>query len=228
MGRKAAPGQAKEFRLKRAEILVDTYLLPHLGTDPESRIAKAYYLAGMIERTIYVANKKIVEDDRDHYMNKRIKLAGELMQELFRYAFHFLIKDVTYQLERSVARGRRISAHTAIRPDAFTDRIRYALATGNWIAGQTGVSQMLDRTNFFSTNSHMRRLISPLSRSHPHFKARDLHGTQWGKVCIAETPEGPSCSLVKNFALMTEVSLPTSAADDGKIIRFLRESKVAE
>lgn len=228
IGRKAAPGQAKEFRLKRAEILVDTYLLPHLGTDSDSRIAKAYYLAGMIERAIYVANKKIAEDDRDHYMNKRIKLAGELMQELFRYAFHFLIKDVTYQLERSVARGRRISAHTAIRPDAFTDRIRYALATGNWIAGQTGVSQMLDRTNFFSTNSHLRRLISPLSRSHPHFKARDLHGTQWGKVCIAETPEGPSCSLVKNFALMTEVSLPTSAADDGKIIRFLREKEVKE
>lgn len=228
IGRKAAPGQAKDFRLKRAEILIDTYLLPHLGTEAESRMAKAHYLINMIERTVYVANKKIAEDDRDHYMNKRIKLAGELMQELFRYAFHFLIKDVTYQVERGVARGRRISAHTAIRPDAFSDRIRYALATGNWIAGQTGVSQMLDRINFFSTNSHLRRLISSLSRSHPHFKARDLHGTQWGKVCIAETPEGPSCSLVKNFALMSEVSLPTSASEDGAIIRMLRDKGVKE
>jgi DNA-directed RNA polymerase subunit B" len=191
-------------------------------------MSKAHYLVNMLERTIGVANNKIQKDDRDHYMNKRIKLPGELMQELFRYAFQFLIKDVTYQVERSVARGRRISARTAIRPDALSDRIKYALATGNWIAGQTGVSQMLDRTNFFATNSHLRRLISPLSRRHPHFKARDLHGTQWGKVCIAETPEGPSCSLVKNFALMSEVSLPTAASDDGAIIRFLRSKDVKE
>ncbi|MCX8200072.1 MAG: DNA-directed RNA polymerase subunit B'' [Candidatus Micrarchaeota archaeon] len=228
IGRKAAPGQAKEFRLKRAEILVDTYLLPHLGTEPDARMLKAYYLIGMLERTILVANGKASSDDRDHYMNKRVKLAGELMQDLFRYAFQFLIKDVTYQVERSVARGRRITAKTAIRPDALTDRIKYALATGNWIAGQTGVSQMLDRTNFFASNSHLRRLISPLSRRHPHFKARDLHGTHWGKVCIAETPEGPSCSLVKNYALMSEVSLPTAATDDSAVIRLIRAQGVKE
>ncbi|MEM0438210.1 MAG: DNA-directed RNA polymerase subunit B'' [Candidatus Micrarchaeia archaeon] len=228
IGKKAAPGQAKDFRLKRAEILIDTYLLPHLGTDADSRMAKARYLISMLERTILVANKKIPKDDRDHYMNKRVKLPGELMQELFRYAFQFLIKDVTYQVERSVARGRRITARTAIRPDALSDRIKYALATGNWIAGQTGVSQMLDRTNYFATCSHMRRLISPLSRRHPHFKARDLHGTQWGKMCIAETPEGPSCSLVKNFALMSEVSLPPAASDEGAVIRFLRQKEVKE
>ncbi|MGB9635074.1 MAG: DNA-directed RNA polymerase subunit B'' [Candidatus Micrarchaeia archaeon] len=228
IGRKAAPGQAKDFRLKRAEILVDTYLLPHLGTEPDSRKAKAYYLIKMLERAIYVANKKMQKDDRDHYCNKRVKLAGELMQELFRYAFQFLIKDITYQVERGVARGRRITAHTVIRPDALSDRIRYALATGNWMAGQTGVSQMLDRTNFFAMCSHMRRLISPLSRRHPHFLARDLHGTQWGRVCIAETPEGPSCSLVKNFALMNEVSLPSAATDDGSIIKALRMEGVKE
>ncbi len=228
LSRKAAPGQAKDFRRKRAENLIDTYLLPHLGVDSDFRLAKAHYLVSMIERAILVANKKMAQDDRDHYMNKRVKLAGELMQELFRYAFQFLIKDVTYQVERSVARGRRVTAKTAIRPDALSDRIRYALATGNWIAGQTGVSQMLDRTNFFATNSHLRRLISPLSKRHPHFKARDLHGTQWGKVCIAETPEGPSCSLVKNYALMSEVSMPSSAADDGAVIRSLREIGVKE
>lgn len=228
IGRKAAPGQAKDFRLKRAEILVDTYLLPHLGTEPEARILKTHYLISMLERSILVANGRAPADDRDHYMNKRVKLAGELMQDLFRYAFQFLIKDVTYQVERSVARGRRITAKTAIRPDALTDRIKYALATGNWIAGQSGVSQMLDRTNFFATCSHLRRLISPLSRRHPHFKARDLHGTHWGKVCIAETPEGPSCSLVKNYGLMAEVSMPTVATDDGTVIKFIRSQGVKD
>ncbi len=228
IARKAAPGQAKDFRRKRAENLIDTYLLPHLGVDTEFRLAKAHYLVSMIERVILVANKKMAQDDRDHYMNKRVKLAGELMQELFRYAFQFLIKDVTYQVERSVARGRRVTAKTAIRPDALSDRIRYALATGNWIAGQTGVSQMLDRTNFFSMNSHLRRLISPLSKRHPHFKARDLHGTQWGKVCIAETPEGPSCSLVKNYGVVGGVFVCGGVVGGGGVVGALREIGVKE
>jgi len=206
IGKKAAPGQAKEYQRKRAEILLDTYLLPHIGTTPEDRKAKAYYLCRMAERGIRVAYKLAPQDDKDHYMNKRIKLAGNLMEELFRYAFQFLIKDVAYQAERAAARGRRLVVQTIVRPDALSERIRYSMATGNWIAGQQGVSQLLDRTNYLSTVSHLRRIISPLSRKHPHFKARDLHGSHWGKLCPNESPEGPSCALVKNMALLCEIS----------------------
>jgi DNA-directed RNA polymerase subunit B" len=49
-------------------------------------------------------------------------------------------------------------------------------------------------------------VISPLSRSQPHFEARDLHPTQWGRICPSETPEGPNCGLVKNFAQLVEIS----------------------
>jgi len=49
-------------------------------------------------------------------------------------------------------------------------------------------------------------VISPLSRAQPHFEARDLHPTQWGRLCPSETPEGPNCGLVKNFAEMVELS----------------------
>ncbi len=207
LGKKAAPGQAEDYRSKRAEILMDTYLLPHIGTAPTDRLAKGHYLAKMAERAILVAQKRIPADDKDHYANKRIKLAGDLMEELFRYAFQFLVKDIAYQAGRADARGRRLAVQTLVRPDALSDRIRYSMATGNWIAGQTGVSQLLDRTSFLSSMSHLRRVISPLSRKHPHFKARDLHGTHWGKLCPNESPEGPSCALVKNLALTCEVSI---------------------
>jgi DNA-directed RNA polymerase subunit B len=53
----------------------------------------------------------------------------------------------------------------------------------------------------------LRRIISPLSRSQPHFEARDLHSTQWGRLCPSETPEGPNCGLVKNLALMSFISV---------------------
>ena len=74
------------------------------------------------------------------------------------------------------------------------------------MGGRTGVSQLLDRIDHMAVLSHLRRVISPLSRSQPHFEARDLHPTQWGRICPSETPEGPNCGLVKNFAQMVEIS----------------------
>jgi len=225
MSRKLSPGQPAEFRLSRMENLIDNYLLPHIGVTKAERIEKAKFLVRMAEKAVRVGNRELAPDDKDHYANKRVKLAGDLMEELFRYAFQFLIKDLVYQASRADARGRRLQVHTLIRQDAMADRIRYAMATGNWIAGQTGVSQLLDRVSYLSTISHLRRVISPLSKKHPHFKARDLHGTHLGKLCPNETPEGPSCSLVKNLSVMAEVS---TGIKDEEILKVLKAFDVKE
>jgi len=225
LSRRLSPGQPAEFRLNRMENLIDNYLLPHLGVTSAARGDKARYLVRMAERATRVSYKKVVPDDKDHYANKRVKLAGDMMEELFRYAFQFLIKDLVYQASRADARGRRLQVHTLIRQDVMGDRIKYAMATGNWIAGQTGVSQLLDRVSYLSTLSHLRRVISPLSKKHPHFKARDLHGTHIGKLCPNETPEGPSCSLVKNLAVMAEVSI---GVEEDEIERILKAYDVKD
>lgn len=206
IGKRVAAGQPEEYRKARALQILDNYLLPHIGIDEESRIKKAYFLCRMIEKATTVANGKREEDDKDHYANKRVKLSGMLMEELFRYGLSYFIKDVNYQIDRVFARGKKLQIRTLVRPDAMTERIRYAMATGNWVGGRTGVSQLLDRTSYLSTLSHLRRVISPLSKVHPHFEARDLHPTHWGKIDPNETPEGQSCGLVKNFALGAIVS----------------------
>ncbi len=214
LSKKISPGQPEEFRLARLDNLLDTYLLPHLGVEKADRKMKAYYLIRMAEKSVRVSHRRMKPDDKDHYANKRVKLVGNLMEELFRYAFQFLVKDIVYQASRADARGRKLQVHTLVRQDTLVDRIKYAMATGNWIAGQTGVSQLLDRTSNLATLSHTRRVISPLSKKHPHFKARDLHGTHWGKLCPSETPEGPSCSLVKNLSMLAQV---TKGADEAEI-----------
>jgi DNA-directed RNA polymerase subunit B len=220
IGKKAVPGQPKEYRDNRVEVLLNTYLLPHFGTTPAAKHLKARFLALMAQRTTLVANKKYPADDKDHYRNKRIKLSGVLMEELFRYAFQFLVRDISYQAERAVARGRRLQdVQTFVRPDSLSDRIRYAVATGNWIAGQTGVCQLLDRVSYLATLSHLRRINSPLSRVHPHFEARDLHGTQFGRLCPNETPEGASTSLVKNMALTNEISIGVNEKEIEHLIK---------
>lgn len=220
LSKRISPGQPEEFRLARLDNLLDTYLLPHLGVDKAARKMKAYYLIRMAEKAVRVAHRRMKPDDKDHYANKRVKLVGSLMEELFRYAFQFLVKDIVYQASRADARGRKLQVHTLVRQDTLVDRIKYAMATGNWIAGQTGVSQLLDRTSNLAMMSHTRRVISPLSKKHPHFKARDLHGTHWGKLCPSETPEGPSCSLVKNLSMLAQV---TRGADEAEITDTLNK-----
>ena len=193
IGKRAAPSQPVDYQVKRAELLLDHYLFPHIGVDAESRLAKAYFLCRMTERAILVAYKKRRVEDKDHYANKRLKIAGKLMEDLFKYAFQFFVKDVCYQIERANVRGRKISMAVVMRPDALTDRIKYSMATGNWVGGHTGVCQPLDRYNFISSTSFLRRVTSPLAKKHPHHKARDLHGTHFGRLDPNETPEGPNC-----------------------------------
>ena len=117
-----------------------------------------------------------------------------------------LARDLKYQLERHHNRKRELKITSCLRPDVLTSKIMHALATGNWVGGRSGVSQLLDRTTYLSALSHMRRVTSPLVRSQPHFEARDLHPTQWGRLCPNETPEGQNCGLVKNAAQMIDIS----------------------
>ncbi|MEM0200818.1 MAG: DNA-directed RNA polymerase subunit B'' [Candidatus Micrarchaeaceae archaeon] len=225
LGKMAAPGQAKEYQIKRAETQIDNYLLPHLGSDEKSRLQKANYLLEMAKKSTAIANKVVRQDDKDHYANKRTRFAGELMEELFAYAFRFFLKEVKYQIERMSARGRRLSMQSIISPDTLTEKIAYAMGTGTWVAGQTGVSQVLDRTNFISTYAHLRRVKSPLAKKHPHFRARDVHGTQWGKICPAESPEGQEVGLTKYLALMSKVTIGADEAVTEKELRKLGDIK---
>jgi len=204
--KKFATGQAKEYREKKVESIIDKALLPHLGDSHADRLKKAIFLGRMARAVLELSLGLRGEDDKDHYANKRLKLSGDLLEDLFRVSFTNLIKDLKYQLERSYARKKSMRVSSAIRPDLLTQRLLHALSTGNWVGGRAGVSQLLDRTSNMSTMSHLRRVTSPLTRSQPHFEARDLHPTQWGRLCPNETPEGQNCGLVKNCALLVDVS----------------------
>ncbi|MHA1784114.1 MAG: DNA-directed RNA polymerase subunit B [Candidatus Helarchaeota archaeon] len=228
IGKRVAVGQTKEYRLKRAGQVLDRYLLPHVGRTKADRLNKAYYLGQMAQRLLELSIEKREPDDKDHYANKRLKLAGDLLTSLFRVAFMNLCRDIKYQLERTAVRGRRPNIRTAVRADVVTERLRHALATGNWVGGKAGVSQLLDRTNYISALSHLRRVVSPLSRSQPHFEARDLHPTHWGKICPNETPEGPNCGLVKNLTLMSYISVGMDEVDIERLIIELKVQDIKE
>ena len=213
ISKRIAPGMLEEFQIKRAETLLDWGLLPHLGKNPDNRHEKALFLGEATSKLIELKLGWIDTDDKDHYGNKVIKFAGQMLDDLFRTAFRNLIRDMKYQLERSGQKRGINAVAAAVRPGIISDKLNNAIATGNWGRGRVGVTQLLDRTNYMSTISHLRRIQSPLSRSQPNFEARDLHATHFGRICPAETPEGSNCGLVKNLALSAIISVSVPSAE---------------
>jgi DNA-directed RNA polymerase subunit B len=213
ISKRIAPGMLEEFQIKRAETLLDWGLLPHIGKNPDNRHEKALFLGEAACKLIELKLGWIGTDDKDHYGNKVIKFAGQMLADLFRTAFRNLIRDMKYQLERSGQKRGINAVAAAVRPGIVSDKLNNAIATGNWGRGRVGVTQLLDRTNYMSTISHLRRIQSPLSRSQPNFEARDLHATHFGRICPAETPEGSNCGLVKNLALSAIISVNIQSAE---------------
>ncbi len=223
LGKFVAPGQVIDYRLRRAQEVIDAFLLPHIGQAKENRLAKAYYLAMMASKAVERAHGLRGNDDKDHYANKRLELSGKLMEHLFRYSFKYFIKDLKFQIDRTVTRRRKLNIATVVRPGAVSERIRFAMSTGNWIGRATGVSKFMDRVNYLSPLTDLRKVKSPLNKNRELYEARDVHGTHWGRLDGIETPDGPQCGLVKNLALLAEV---TTESDESPIEDLLYKKGV--
>ncbi|KAI3952972.1 hypothetical protein MKX01_028664 [Papaver californicum] len=204
------PSLEEAFVIQNQQVALDWIqyakeMLPHVGVGEYCETKKAYYFGYIIHRLLLCALGRRPEDDRHHYGNKRLDLAGPLLGGLFRNLFR-----------KCVDNGKDVNLLFGIRASTITSGLKYSLGTGNWgqanAAGtRSGVSQVLNRLTYASTLPHPRRLNSPIGSEGKLAKPRQLHNSQWGILCPAETPEGQACGLVKNLALMTYVTVGSSA-----------------
>ena len=223
VAKKVGITQAKEIRVERMKEILDKYLLPHLGTSMDDRLYKAKNLCKLAKKYIAVSNGVLETDDKDHYKNKRLKLSGVLLADLFRVNLKVLIGDLLYNFQRIVKRGKFPSIKVIIRDKLLTQRIYSSMATGNWVGGRKGIAQRMQRLNYLETLSHLQRVVSPLSASQENFEARALHTTHLGRLCPIETPEGTNIGLRKNLALLTQIS---QDKDEEEIIKTLKTNGV--
>ncbi len=219
IAKKIGIAQTRDIRVDRTKEILDKYLLPHIGFDKKDKIVKAQNLCKMIKKFILVSKKIMPEDDRDHYMNKRLKMSGDLLADLIRANLKILIGDMLYNFQRIVKRGKFPNLRIIIRDKLLTERVYSSMATGTWVGGRKGISQRMERLNFLQVVSTLQRVISPLSASQENFEARTLHPTQMGRLCPAETPEGTNIGLRKNLALLTSI---TQEVNEEEILKQLK------
>lgn len=219
----------KEVRLSQDDKMacvrkfLEDDVLPHLGKDYSK---KAKFLGYMTRKLILVQNGYMPYDDRDAYENKRVDAPGRLLAIQFRQCFNKLVKDMVKSITREIKNNKskrdvfeiitNNNIYKIIKPTIIDGGLKYALATGNWgikTGGKgnikAGTAQVLNRLSHQSFISHLRRVNSPSDKTGSNgkiVKPRKLHGSSWGYLCPAETPEGQPVGLVKNLALTAKIT----------------------
>jgi len=209
----ALQGTKKEM-LDRVKQRIDSYLLPHIGLDKEKRMEKAITLCKFIKQFFIAKETPDTLTDKDHYANKRVRLSGDLLADLFRVNLNIFVRDIQHSLQKIQKRKKFYSLKTIAKSTLFTHRIESAIATGNWIGERTGVTQNMDKTNYLAILSQLTRVSSSLPGEQENFLARTLHPTHYGRFCPIETPEGTEIGLRKNLAILAQVSTRTELDEE--------------
>jgi len=206
----------KEMRLKRINDILENYFMNEI----KDNYIKAINIAKFIKKVILYKKGMYEKEDKDHYANKRLKLAGDLLEDLFRVGFRLLVRDTIYNAQKYFRRGKLPSLKILIREKVMNQRLETAFNTGQWL-NMTGISQTLQKTNILDIISHTTRVVSNLDKSLKHIEARRLHGTHWGRFDLIETPEGPTIGLRKQLTLFAKVSQEITEKD--KVFKTLKE-----
>ena len=166
--------------------------------------------------------------DKDNYGNKRVELAGTQLVLLFEDAFKTFNSDLKRQAEKVLSKPNRAQAFSIVhfikrQMDVITNAFIYALSTGNWRMkrfrkDEKGVTETIKREAFIDSLGHITRIRSNVEKTRKISGPRSLHGSQWGLVCPADTPEGDQCGLVKSLALLAHVTTDEDAKPVNKIL----------
>ncbi|MBU3923968.1 MAG: DNA-directed RNA polymerase subunit B, partial [Nanoarchaeota archaeon] len=220
-------GTNKEM-LDRVKQRMDSYFLPHIGLDKVARLEKARTLCKFIKQ-FYIAreNPDAAMTDKDHYANKRVRLSGDLLSDLFRVNINILLREVSHTLQKTVKRRKFYSIKTIAKSTLFTHRIESAIATGSWIGERSGVTQNMDKNNTFAIMSQLQRVTSTLPGEQENLAARTVHPTHYGRFCPIETPEGTEIGLRKNLALLARISTRTTM-EDSVVLKVLKLAGMKE
>jgi DNA-directed RNA polymerase II subunit RPB2 len=233
---------SKSVRALTIQDILNQELFPHIGLTEDMAYNKACFLAHMTRKVLWVNSARIPNDDRDGYPNKRVDMPGFLLANLFRTYFATkMVKDIRASLAKEIHSGSwrasnnweeilNISNISKIIKSTIVEvGLKTSLATGNFgsakIGGPTkiGVSQVLNRLNYISGISHLRRISTPIEKAGKLVPPRKLHNTQWGYICPSETPEGPGVGVVKNMSSTAIVSI---YSNPGIVRDFLQGLKV--
>lgn len=163
-------------------------------------VLNSFDLLSSIDFLLKVKHKIEDVDDIDNLKNKRVRVAGELVQSQFSIG--------VLRLQRSVKEKISNTKKNWTIENLFSSGpINSTIAE---FFGINPLSQFMDEINPLATITHKRRLsslgIGGVSRDTATMTIRSIHPTLYGRICPIETPEGKNAGLVNSFALFANLN----------------------
>ncbi|CAO2814458.1 unnamed protein product [Amaranthus hypochondriacus] len=183
------------------------------------------YAGVMIRRMLDTFLNKAAVDDKDFIGNKRYELSGQMLSLLFEDSFKTMISQVRKEVDLILFKKSRCRFDFLqhIRKDFISNPLERAISTGHWCikrfrVDRKGVTQVLGRLSYIQTLGFLTKIHPQFEKSMKVSGPRALHPSQFGVLCPCDTPEGESCGLVKNLALMSNV---TADVEEDVLINLL-------
>lgn len=212
-------------RIEETRTIMTEVILPNVTCEGTNYRSKGIYIA-MMGRRILLAqreekrnpgiDKNSVADDKDFVGNKRFELAGQLLAIMFEDLFKRYNTELKKSIDKVLSKQSRAQEFDAItflnlQVNIISMAFIRAISTGNWVVKRfkmekKGVTQVLSRLSYMSALGMMSRINSQFEKTRKISGPRALHTSQWGVICPSDTPEGESCGLVKNLALLAEIT----------------------
>src|SRR3982750_1461038 len=173
-----------------------------LTEDPGKTVLTKEDFVAIIRYLVELHEGRGHTDDIDHLGNRRIRSVGELIANQFSVGLSRMARLVK----------ERMSINTDPEKISLDDLVnaRTGGAVIQAFFGSSQLSQFMDQTNPLAELTHKRRLsaLGPggLTRERAGFEVRDVHYSQYGRMCPIETPEGPNIGLITSLACYAQVN----------------------
>ncbi|XP_057526773.1 DNA-directed RNA polymerase III subunit 2-like isoform X1 [Amaranthus tricolor] len=208
----------------RALLILRDVFIAHVPVRNNNFRAKCLYAGVMLRRMLEAFLNKAAVDDKDYVGNKRFELSGQLLSLLFEDLFKTMQTEVRKKVDAILIKKSRSSrfdfSQHILNNNTISFGLERAISTGNWYAkrfrvDRKGVTQVLARLSYIQALGFLTKIQPQFEKSRKVSGPRALQPSQWGMLCPCDTPEGESCGLVKNLALMAHV---TTDEEEGPLI----------
>jgi len=142
-------------------------------------------------------------DDIDHLANRRLRRVGEILVQVALRPAIVRFERMVKERMSLISPKERATPSQMINPQSLVAAINSFFRTNQ-------LSAILDQTNPLSELDLLRRITvigsGGLTRERASFSIRDIHSSQYGRICPVRSPEGINIGLVTYLALFARVN----------------------
>jgi DNA-directed RNA polymerase subunit beta len=167
-------------------------------------------LIGIIDGLLELKYYNRLNDDIDEIKNKQVRCLGDLLQNQFRVGLSKLQKLVVEDAGTSNPQKFNVDFDNYSNPDDWLIDPRPITNSIKEFFKTSQLSQFMDQINPLAELTHKRRISvfgpNGLKRDHISTVIRDIHPSQYGRLCPIETPEGQNAGLITSLSMFGRIS----------------------